>query len=119
MQSRAMKRAMRTAVAVKDGAEILDFISHPLVRASLIARAKRGSRPVGAISDRLLQKFGPDVKLTPVKLFVGLCVRALMEDAAFHGADKGLRQKHARIFRTGSVYEPVAKAPSKSRDLLE
>src|SRR6476620_2437172 len=76
-------RARRTPVAVKDGAAILDFICKPRSKAALVALAKRCSPPVGAISAQLLQKFGPDVKLTPVKLFVGICVRAVLENEGF------------------------------------
>jgi hypothetical protein len=120
IRSRAMKRAWRTAVAVKDGAEILEFIAKPSSRASLVARAKHGSPPVGAISPQLLQKFGPDVKLTPVKLFIGTCVRAVLEEEGFRVSEKGVRLKNDEIFRTGSVYEPVAEdAPKSSKDLFE
>jgi hypothetical protein len=119
MQSRAMKRARRTAVAVKDGAAILDFICKPSSKAALVALAKRGSPPVGAISAQLLQKFGSDVKLTPVKLFIGICVRAVLENEGFQVADKGVRLKDDPIFRTGSVYETVAQNRPESSDVLE
>jgi hypothetical protein len=119
MRSRAMKRAWRTAEAVKDGAAILEFISKPSSRVSLVARAKRGSPPVGAISTQLMEKFGANVKLTPVKLFIGTCVRAVLEEEGFRVAEKGVRLKNDEIFRTGSVYEPVVKDPPKSKDLFE
>ena len=51
MESRSMKRARRTAVAVKDGPEILDYIAAPKSRGLLVSRAEQGAPPVGAISE--------------------------------------------------------------------
>jgi hypothetical protein len=103
--SRTMRRAQRSARAVLWGKEILKFIQEPRTRRKLAAAAESGSPPVTAISSKLLELVGPtDAKLTPVKQFTGLCVRAVLEEDGFELADTGVRLSKDPVFRTGSVY---------------
>jgi hypothetical protein len=117
--SRAMKRALRTAPAVRKGQEMLEIVAKPKTRALLASHAKRGSPPVGAISGQLLKRFGPDVKLAPVKQFIGICVRAVLEEEGYRVVEKGVRLNGDPVFRTGSVYEPITKEPAQTNDALE
>ena len=114
MESRSMKRARRTAVAVKDGPEILDYIAAPKSRGLLVSRAERGAPPVGAISESLLREFGRGVKLAPVKQFIGMCVRAVLEEEGYSVAEKGVRIKDDNVFSTGSVYIPTKNKAAKA-----
>lgn len=107
-----MTRAVRTAVAVRHGPEILEFISSPKVRSALISQAKLGAPSVGAISDQLLTRFPRSIKLAPVKQFIGMCVRAVLEEEGYRVAEKGVRINGDKLFRTGSVYEPVSAEPN-------
>jgi hypothetical protein len=129
--SRAKTRVLHASRAVKRGKAILDFISTPPVRELLVAEAERGLPPVGGISEPLLKKFGHDPKSReeivslPVKQFVGLCVRAVLQEEGFEVAQKGVRVYDAnRVFRVGSIYKRVgleraeALAPSQG-DLAE
>jgi hypothetical protein len=106
MQSKAMRRAARSARAVLHGPEILELVLETKTRRLLVAAAESGAPPVTALSDRLL-KLVPmkDAKLTPLKQFVGLCVRAVLEEEGFEVAETGVRVSKDAIFRTGSTYQ--------------
>jgi hypothetical protein len=105
MESKAMRRAMRSARAVLHGTHILEFIQRPETRQKLIAAADAGAPPVTAISSQVVKLAGRDAKLPPVKQFVGLCIRAVLEQEGFQAAAKGVRVSKDPIFRTGSTYE--------------
>jgi hypothetical protein len=108
MQSRAMRRAVRSARAVLRGDRILEFIQHPKTRRLLVDAAASGAPPVTAISSKLLELVGPkDARLAPVKQFVGVCIRAVLEEEGFDLAESGVRVSNDPIFRTGSTYQPV------------
>jgi hypothetical protein len=119
MESKAMRRAVRSARAVILGPEILKFIQDPKTRQRLIAAAESGAPPITAISGRLAKIVGArDVKLPPVKQFAGVCVRAVLEEAGFQVAAKGVRVSRDPVFRTGSTYErmvPTNKATFLAR----
>jgi hypothetical protein len=98
---------------------IIDFVASPPIRRLLIEEAERGLPPVGAISERFLRKFGHDsesraqIRSTPVKQFVGMCVRAVLEEAGYRVAEKGVRvYDEEKLFSVGSVYEPVGAEPA-------
>ena len=105
MESKAMRRAVRSARAVLHGVRILEFIRDPRTRQKLIAAAETGTPPTTAISSRLAELVGArDVKLQPVKQFAGVCVRAVLEEEGFQVAAKGVRVSNDPVFRTGSTY---------------
>jgi hypothetical protein len=115
MESKAMRRAVRSARAVIDGPRILEFIQDPKTRQKLITAAESGAPPITAIGGRLAQLVGAkDVKLQPVKQFAGLCVRGVLEEAGFQVAAKGVRVSHDPVFRTGSTYERIPAATKKA-----
>jgi hypothetical protein len=100
--AKSMQRAERSASSLVKGPEILRFLKAS--RPELVAAAKLSRPPVGAVSKTLLEKFGPEIKRLPVKQFVGLAVRAILEDAGFEVAYAGVRISADPIFTTGSVY---------------
>jgi hypothetical protein len=108
MESKSMRRAVRSARAVLNGPRILKFVKDPTIRKRLIAAAESGAPPITAISSRLVEVVGArDVKLQPVKQFVGVCVRAVLEEEGFQVAAKGVRVSNDPVFRTGSTYERI------------
>jgi hypothetical protein len=115
--SKIMQRAMRGARAVLHGLEILAFMQQPRTRRRLVEAADLGVPPATEISLELLQLIGPkDAKLTPVRQFAGLCMRAVLEEEGFELADVGVRLSKDPMFRTGSVYRRATEVDSK--DLL-
>src|SRR5260370_12335652 len=105
MESKAMRRAVRSARAVLHGTRILEFIQRPETRQKLIAAAEAGVPPVTAVSSQIVRLSQRQAKLSPVKQFVGLCVRAVLEQEGFQGAAKGGRGSKDPIFRTRSTYQ--------------
>jgi hypothetical protein len=119
MNSRAMRRAVRSARAVLHGFQILEFAKEPRTRRLLAAAADSGVPPVTAISGKLLQ-FIPakDAKLTPLKQYAGLCVRAVLEEEGFEIADTGVRVSKDPIFKSGATYRRVQAEKSGTPALL-
>ena len=110
--SKAMRRVIRSARALHDGPRILELIQQPRTRERLIAAAASGAPPVTAISGRLMEVVGArNAKLSPVKQFTGLCIRAVLEEEGFQVAAKGVRVSNDPVFQTGSTYEraPIEK----------
>jgi hypothetical protein len=115
MESKAMRRALRSARAVIWGDRILKFIRGPETRQELITAAESGAPPITAISRRLAKLVGAkDVKSPPVKQFAGVCVRAVLEEEGFRVAAKGVRVSRDPVFRTGSTYERIPVATKKA-----
>jgi hypothetical protein len=119
MQSKAMRRAARSARAVLHGPEILELVREPKTRRLLVAAAESGAPPVTAVSDRLLQLIAvKDAKLMPLKQFAGLCVRAVLEEEGFEVAETGVRVSRDPVFRTGSTYRRIQAEQRRSSELL-
>jgi hypothetical protein len=119
MQSKAMRRAARSARAVLHGPEILELVREPKTRRLLVAAAESGAPPVTAVSDRLLQLVPvKDAKLMPLKQFTGLCVRAVLEEEGFEVAETGVRVSRDPVFRTGSTYRRIQVDQRRSSGLL-
>jgi hypothetical protein len=115
MVSKAMRRAVRSARAVRYGDRILKFVQDPRTRQKLIKAAESGAPPITAISHQLAELVGAKyVKLPPVKQFAGVCVRAVLEEEGFQVAAKGVRVSHDPVFRTGSTYERIPVATKKA-----
>jgi hypothetical protein len=105
---KSMTRVRRSALAVRRGPEILELLVSPNIRRALREAAERGEPPVTAVSERLKIDFAKDMKLTPVRQFVGLVVRAILEEEGFRVAASGVRISRDPVFRTGAVYEPAS-----------
>ena len=103
--SKAMVRAERAARSVVEGKEILDFLKRPPMRKRIAGAADAKVPPVTAVSQALLDQFGKKASDLPVRSFIGLCVRAILEESGYHVVDKGVRLRDDPIFVTGSVYE--------------
>jgi len=119
MTTKAMRRAMRSARALRHGPEVLALIQEPKTRRLLVDAAERGAPPVTAISHKLLQVVpAKEAKLMPLKQFAGLCVRAVLEEEGFEVAETGVRVSNDPIFRTGSTYQRVKAETSATSPLL-
>jgi len=119
MESKAMRRAVRSQRAVLHGPAILKFVRRPRTRQKLIAAAEEGAPPITAISSRLVELVGSeDAKLQPVKQFAGVCVRAVLEEEGFQVAAKGVRVSNDPVFRTGSTYERIPVGTIKKTTFL-
>ena len=120
MTTKAMRRATRSARALRHGPEVLELIQDPEIRRLLVDAAETGAPPVTAISGELLERIPTkDAKLMPLKQFAGLCVRAVLEEEGFEVAEAGVRVSNDPIFRTGSTYQRVKAQKSASSSLLE
>ena len=102
MNRKSMRRAERAATALVNGEAILETLKG--ARSSLIAAAKKSRPPVAAVSEVLLKTRGDEVRQTPVRQFIGLAVRAILEEAGYEVAYTGVRINGDPVFRTGSVY---------------
>jgi hypothetical protein len=119
MESKAMRRAARSARAVLHGPEILELVLDPKTRRLLVAAAESGVPPVTAVSGRLLQLIPvKDAKLMPLKQFTGLCVRAVLEEEGLEVAETGVRVSNDPVFRTGSTYRRIHVDQRRSSGLL-
>lgn len=103
MRTISMQRAERAATALVNGEAILRTLN--AARGRLVAAAKRSRPPVAAVSEILLEKHGAEIKRTPVRQFVGIAVRAILEEAGYEVAYTGVRINGDPVFRTGSVYK--------------
>jgi hypothetical protein len=101
-----MTRVEKVATALPNGREILELLNAS--RAEMIAVVKQGRPPVTAVSQRLIDAFGDQVKNTPVKQFVGLAIRTILEEAGFEIAYSGAKIPNDRLFSAGSVYRAHA-----------
>jgi hypothetical protein len=103
-----MRRASRSAQALNHGPKILAFLKESNARRLLVTAAESGSPPVTAISKKLLGLISAkEAKTIVVRQFIGLCVRAVLEEEGFEVAEKGVRVSRDPIFRTGSTYRRV------------
>lgn len=99
--SKRWLRVERAAEALKNGQEFLALVRRH--NKELIRAAERGVPPVSALSDALDGiEHASDL---PVRQFVGMAVRALLEENGFEVALSGVRLKNDKVFRTGSVYK--------------
>jgi hypothetical protein len=102
MASKAMRRAERAAATLVRGPEILEKLK--TCRRDLITSVKKQRPPVSAVSQLLLDEFGQEIKRLPVKQFVGLAVRAILEEAGYEIAYSGVRIGDDPVFASGSIY---------------
>jgi hypothetical protein len=95
---------MRGSTALAIGAAVLETLKRE--KPGLIAAAEQKRPPVAAVSGILLKRFGEEVKRTSVRQFIGLATRAILEDAGYEVAYRGVRIRDDPIFRSGAVYRP-------------
>ncbi len=70
----------------------------------MIEAAERALPAVTAVSGVLLKKFAADMASTPVRQFVGLAIKAIMEGAGYEVAQQGVRLNDDPLFKVGAVY---------------
>jgi hypothetical protein len=116
MSSRSMLRVERAATSLPGGAAVLNSLKRQ--QASLVAAAREGRPPVAAISETLLKTFKTDAKEHAFRQFVGLAVRAILEDAGFEVARTGVRLHGDPIFTTGAVYKKIEQKERRRRSDL-
>jgi hypothetical protein len=119
-KTKSMRRAETAASTLVSGPEILAALRR--ARRELIAMAEQSRPPVAAVSQMLLEKFGAEVKRLPVRQFIGLAVRAILEDAGFEVAYSGVKISEDPIFTSGSVYRNQSdqpRSPSEYDDAFE
>ena len=80
---------MRGSTALPFGAAVLEALKRE--EPGLIAAAEQKRPPVAAVSGILLERFGEEAKRTPVRQFVGLATRAVLEEAGYEVAYRGVR----------------------------
>ncbi|WP_455960606.1 hypothetical protein [Methylorubrum aminovorans] len=84
---------------------ILELLFGAEIRKALVAAAEAGHPPVAAVSRELVERIGAEkASLTNVKQFIGLCIRAVLEEEGFAVEGAGVRLSHDPVFKTGSVY---------------
>src|SRR5688572_30057920 len=111
MSSKSMRRAKRSAEAISRGPEIFAFVNGKVSRRKLLVAAETGVPPISALSDDLHKRFSPEITNPAVKQFVGLCVRAVLEEHGFDVYQPGVRLHKDRVFSTGSTYRKKAQKP--------
>jgi hypothetical protein len=95
---------MRGSTGLAIGAAVLETLKRE--EPNLIAAAEQKRPPVAAVSGILLKRFGEEVKRTSVRQFIGLATRAILEEAGYEVAYRGVRIRGDPVFRTGAVYRP-------------
>ncbi len=106
--SSRMRRAQRSARAIVGGQKILDHLLKDDNKRRLIEAANEGVPPVSRISATLVkvaEAGGIDLKAMSVRQFIGMIVRAILEDEGYSIAEKGVRLAHDPVFTSGSVYQ--------------
>lgn len=117
--AKAMRRAVRSARAVLHGQEILELVRSKECRRLIFEAAKAGVPPVTALSAIIIREIGEkDARSIPVKQFIGVCVRAVLEEDGFEVASRGVRVSNDPLFSTGATYQPI-KPPSARLSILE
>lgn len=118
MHGKSAARARRTARAIDRGQEILDLLCMPELQAAITATANLGQPPVSAISQRLLDTFGRHtMQTTATKMFVGLCVRAILGEE-YELAASRVRMSNDPLFSTGAVYKKLPQTNSSDEKFL-
>jgi hypothetical protein len=115
--SALVKRAKRTAASTERGAELLAFLQRPEITRKLMAAARAGTPPAGAISGDLLANFEPSIHKPEVKRRVGLFIAAVLEDRGFRVAQSNVRMKDG-LFTSGACYAARTAAGADPVDLM-
>ena len=118
--ARMMGRVERMSSAVPGGDKILEFVRAPATRKLLIDAAETGQPSISAISKKLAKLIGVDVlRLTLVKQFCGLAIRAVLAEEGLVPIQHGVRLHADPIFTTGTVYaRRYEKGSKREEDLL-
>ena len=102
METRSGLRAQRLAANVSNGEAILALLRKSLPE--MLAAADRSLPAVTAVSAALARKFAADMAHTPVRQFVGLAIKAIMEEAGYEVVQQGVRINDDPLFTVGAVY---------------
>jgi|SRR5665213_1612738 len=120
MISKAMRRVERSAKVLMGGDKILRLARQPAIRKKLVKAARSGEPPITAISQSAMALLGKEaVSTSSIKQFIGLCVRAVLEEEGFEPARAGVRV-YDPIFKRGSVYRRLNENKgSDASDILD
>lgn len=118
--ARMTGRVERMSSAVPRGDKILEFVRASATRKILIDAAETGQPSIGAISKKLAKLVGLDVlRLTLVKQFCGLAIRAVLAEEGLVPIQHGVRLYADPVFTTGTVYaRRFEKGSKREEDLL-
>lgn len=114
LETRSGLRAQRLAANVSNGEAILALLRKSLPE--MLAAADRSLPAVTAVSAALARKFSADMAHTPVRQFVGLAIKAIMEEAGYEVAQQGVRINDDPLFTVGAVYRRRAQAQADATD---
>lgn len=102
-------RAERAAKRAPKGPQIWEFLGSAEGRRALVKAAEDGQPPVGAVSAQLIEIAGLNaLDTTKMKQFVGMCVRAIMEEEGYELADTGVWLGNDPLFSTGATYRKAS-----------
>jgi len=110
-------RAERAAKRTPKGPQIWEFLGSAEGRRALIKAAENGQPPVGAVSNQLIEIAGLNaLDETKMKQFVGMCVRAIMEEEGYELADTGVWLGNDPLFSTGATYRKAVGSDATNGD---
>lgn len=102
-------RAERAAKRTPKGEQVWAFLGSSKGRKALLAAVEKGQPPVGAVSAHLIEIVGlKTLDDTKMKQFVGMCVRAIMEEEGYELADTGVWLGNDPLFSTGATYRKAS-----------
>jgi hypothetical protein len=115
-----MHKAQLMSGSLKGGELIFADIRSKNWRDELARTALSGRPPAGAYSQRAIQLVGDKTARKPVfRQFLGLCVRAVLEEEGFEVARPRVRLKNDPLFVTGALYRRRPSTVNLKADLLE
>ncbi|MBZ9772613.1 hypothetical protein [Mesorhizobium sp. CO1-1-8] len=115
----SIRRARRAAKSIVGGTTLLSALTSPRYIALMKTAVEEEVPPVSMISSLLTEELAADVDLraVPVKQFIGMAVKAILEAEGFEVMETGVRIAGDPVFRSGATYQPAA-GPEEPDDLL-
>jgi hypothetical protein len=115
----SIRKARRTAKGITGGTALLSALTSPRYIALMKTAVEEEVPPVSMISSLLAEELAADADLmaNPVKQFIGMAVKAILEAEGFEVMESGVRITGDRIFKSGTTYQP-ASGPEEPDDLL-
>jgi hypothetical protein len=111
-------RLRRLTRTVPEGEKVLALLAREAPR--LIRAADSGIPPVSAVSAKLYQLFPTATRSVSFRQFVGIAVKAVLEDHGFAVEKAGIKLRGDKVFVTGSSYRrlPMPEIRSTEQSLL-
>ncbi len=120
VSNRAMHKAEMMSGSVPGGDLILGDIKTRNWRDELARTALAGRPPASVYSNRAIELVGSEAARKAVfRQFVGLCIRAVLEEEGFEVSRPRVRLRDDALFVTGALYQRRASALEARADMLE